>query len=69
MVRIYFSLKLKILWRQRLMNVLQRNALAEVQREYPKTHAVVEVQVLPAICFNTVKMQFRTLGHYSKSES
>ncbi len=45
---------------------LQRNALQEVQREYPKTHAVVEVQITP-ICFNTVKMQFRTLGIIQKA--
>lgn len=45
---------------------LQRNALAEVQRDYPKTHAVVEIQVTP-MCFNTVKMQFRTLGFIQKA--
>lgn len=40
---------------------LQRNALAEIQSEYPKTHAVVDVQVSPA-SFNAIKMQFRVLG-------
>lgn len=44
---------------------IQRNALIEVQREYPKTHAVVEIQITP-LCFNTIKMQFRTLGFTQK---
>ena len=40
---------------------LQKNALAEIQREYPKTHAVVDVQISPS-SFNAIKMQFRVLG-------
>jgi len=44
---------------------LQQNALSEVQREHPKTHAVVEVQPTP-MCFNVIKMQFRTLGLIQK---
>ncbi|PTQ89421.1 DUF4062 domain-containing protein [Agitococcus lubricus] len=44
---------------------LQKNALTEVQADYPKTHAVVEVQITP-MCFSTIKMQFRTLGFISK---
>lgn len=40
---------------------LQSNALQEVQREHPKTHAVVDVQVT-SLCFNTIKMQFLSLG-------
>ncbi|HEX5359769.1 MAG TPA: DUF4062 domain-containing protein [Fluviicoccus sp.] len=44
---------------------LQSTALPEVQREYPKTHAVVDVQVT-ALCFNTIKMQFLSLGHLQK---
>lgn len=44
---------------------LQTTALQEVQREFPKTHAVVEVQVT-ALCFNTIKMQFLSLGLLQK---
>lgn len=44
---------------------LQKNALAEVQSEYPKTHAVVDVQITPA-AFNAVKMQFRVLGYIQR---
>ncbi len=44
---------------------LQQNALSEVQRDYPKTHAVVEVQLTP-MCFNVIKMQFRTLALIQK---
>ena len=44
---------------------LQKGALAEVQADYPKTHAVVDIQMTP-LCFNTVKMQFRTLGLVQK---
>lgn len=40
---------------------LQKNALAEIQRDYPKTHAVVDVQVSTS-SFNAIKMQFRVLG-------
>ena len=40
---------------------LQKNALLEIQKEYPKTHAVVEVQISPS-SFNAIKMQFRVLG-------
>jgi predicted DNA binding CopG/RHH family protein len=40
---------------------LQKNALVEIQKEYPKTHAVVEVQISPS-SFNAIKMQFRVLG-------
>jgi len=44
---------------------LQSGALQEVQRESPKTHAVVDIQVTP-LCFNTIKMQFLTLGLLQK---
>lgn len=44
---------------------LQGGALQEVQRESPKTHAVVDVQVTP-LCFNTIKMQFLSLGLLQK---
>ena len=40
---------------------LQKNALVEIQKEYPKTHAVVDVQISPS-SFNSIKMQFRVLG-------
>jgi predicted DNA binding CopG/RHH family protein len=40
---------------------LQKNALVEIQKEYPKTHAVVDVQISPS-SFNAIKMQFRVLG-------
>lgn len=44
---------------------LQKNALAEIQSEYPKTHAVVDVQITPAT-FNAIKMQFRVLGYIQR---
>lgn len=44
---------------------LQKNALAEVQSEYPKTHAVVDIQITPA-SFNAIKMQFRVLGYIQR---
>ena len=44
---------------------LQGCALQDVQREYPKTHAVVDIQVT-SLCFNTIKMQFLSLGLLQK---
>jgi len=49
----------------RLNERLQKNALGEIQAEYPKTHAVVDVQITPA-AFNAVKMQFRVLGYIQR---
>jgi hypothetical protein len=40
---------------------VQEVALKDVQAFRPKTHAVTDI-VLAPLCFNTIKIQFRTLG-------
>lgn len=40
---------------------VQENALADVQSHRPKTHAITDIAIAP-LCFNTIKIQFRTLG-------
>lgn len=40
---------------------VQENALKDIQATRPKTHAVTDV-VLAPLCFNSIKIQFRTLG-------
>lgn len=40
---------------------VQEQALKDVQSLRPKTHAVTDI-VLAPLCFNTIKIQFRTLG-------
>lgn len=45
----------------RINERVQEVALAEVQKLKPKVHAVADVQVVP-FSFNTIKVQFRTLG-------
>lgn len=40
---------------------VQEVALKDVQAHRPKTHAVTDIVMAP-LCFNTIKVQFRTLG-------
>ena len=40
---------------------VQDQALKDVQALRPKTHAVTDITLAP-LCFNTIKIQFRTLG-------
>lgn len=40
---------------------VQEVALKDVQASRPKTHAVTDITLAP-LCFNTIKVQFRTLG-------
>jgi hypothetical protein len=40
---------------------VQETALADVQKLRPKAHAITDVQLAP-FTFNTIKVQFRTLG-------
>lgn len=40
---------------------VQETALADVQKTRPKAHAITDVQLAP-LTFNTLKIQFRTLG-------
>lgn len=40
---------------------VQEGALKDIQATRPKTHAVTDV-VLAPLCFNSIKIQFRTLG-------
>lgn len=40
---------------------VQEVALQDVQASRPKTHAVTDIAIAP-LCFNTIKIQFRTLG-------
>lgn len=40
---------------------VQEVALKDIQATRPKTHAVTDI-VLAPLCFNTIKLQFRTLG-------
>ncbi len=40
---------------------VQEVALKDVQTSRPKTHAVTDISLAP-LCFNTIKVQFRTLG-------
>lgn len=40
---------------------VQEVALKDVQSSRPKTHAVTDITLAP-LCFNTIKVQFRTLG-------
>ena len=40
---------------------VQEVALRDVQQSRPKTHAVTDISLAP-LCFNTIKVQFRTLG-------
>lgn len=45
----------------RLAERLQEVALKDVQISRPKAHAVTDISLAP-LCFNTIKLQFRTLG-------
>lgn len=40
---------------------VQEVALKDVQATRPKTHAITDITLAP-LCFNTIKVQFRTLG-------
>lgn len=45
----------------KLAERVQESALKDVQATRPKTHAVTDISIAP-LCFNTIKIQFRTLG-------
>lgn len=45
----------------RIAERLQEVALKDIQVTRPKTHAVTDISLAP-LCFNTIKLQFRTLG-------
>lgn len=45
----------------KLAERVQEVALKDVQATRPKTHAVTDITLAP-LCFNTIKLQFRTLG-------
>lgn len=45
----------------RIAERIQEGALKEVQTSRPKTHAVTDITIAP-LAFNTIKIQFRTLG-------
>lgn len=45
----------------RIAEKVQEVALKDVQASRPKVHAVTDI-VLAPLCFNTIKLQFRTLG-------
>jgi hypothetical protein len=45
----------------RIAERVQEVALKDIQVTRPKTHAVTDI-VLAPLCFNTIKLQFRTLG-------
>lgn len=45
----------------RIAERLQEVALKDIQVTRPKAHAVTDISVAP-LCFNTIKLQFRTLG-------
>lgn len=45
----------------RIAERVQESALKDIQVTRPKTHAVTDI-VLAPLCFNTIKLQFRTLG-------
>lgn len=45
----------------KLAERVQEVALKDVQASRPKTHAVTDISLAP-LCFNTIKVQFRTLG-------
>jgi hypothetical protein len=45
----------------KLAERVQETALKDVQASRPKTHAVTDIALAP-LCFNTIKIQFRTLG-------
>jgi hypothetical protein len=45
----------------RIAERLQEIALKDIQATRPKAHAVTDITLAP-LCFNTVKLQFRTLG-------
>jgi hypothetical protein len=45
----------------RIAERLQEVALKDIQVTRPKAHAVTDITLAP-LCFNTIKLQFRTLG-------
>lgn len=45
----------------RLAERMQEVALKDIQVTRPKAHAVTDISLAP-LCFNTIKLQFRTLG-------
>lgn len=45
----------------RIAERLQEVALKDIQVTRPKAHAVTDISLAP-LCFNTIKLQFRTLG-------
>ncbi len=45
----------------RIAERVQEGALKDVQAIRPKTHAVTDINLAP-LCFNTIKIQLRTLG-------
>lgn len=45
----------------RIAERVQEVALKDIQASRPKTHAVTDITLAP-LCFNTIKLQFRTLG-------
>lgn len=45
----------------RIAERIQEGALKDVQATRPKTHAVTDISIAP-LAFNTIKIQFRTLG-------
>lgn len=45
----------------RIAERVQEVALKDIQATRPKTHAVTDITLAP-LCFNTIKLQFRTLG-------
>lgn len=49
----------------RIAERVQEVALKDIQVTRPKTHAVTDI-VLAPLCFNTIKLQFRTLGLFRR---